>query len=181
MRIIMKKFALHSKRLQRILVISVFFLTHTSSIAISRLGTAVVRESNGLPCFSIQSDGETKDGLPLRQLIVKEARIDGVPEVPKDLWSFRAVDSSPKNLMRPTECIRYGEPPPEVVEGARKDLSLYRVYSVAVVARHENSSMIAYHTKFCMKLDKNKNIFVQNIPNDESLGNARYQVCAPPQ
>jgi len=47
-------------------------LIEVSSLATSGMGTATVTISSGQPCFSIKSDDETKNALPLNGIAVEE-------------------------------------------------------------------------------------------------------------
>ena len=164
----------------RLLAVAALCVGCTSSMATSRLGTAVVTESNGVPCFSVPANDETRQGLPLRGIVVSEMQTGDWNKLPAELWHFSAADSASRPELRPTECVRYGEAPAASVQRTFKPLEPYRVYHVMVNARPDDSGMIGYVAKFCIKPDGAKKIIVQAISPDERGGDKRYQVCARP-
>ncbi|WP_332877880.1 hypothetical protein [Massilia sp. S19_KUP03_FR1] len=150
---------------------------HTLATATSRMGTAIVTESDGRPCFSIQSDNETKNGLPLHGIAVSENISSVAGRYPEEFWRFVADDPAPKNLILPSECVRYGVVPGDATERVHKQLAMFHVYSVSVVARHENSNMIAYRANFCMKPIKPGKIEIVIIPNNYRGSNDAHALC----
>lgn len=164
----------------RLLAIAGLCVGCTSSMATSRLGTAVVTESNGVPCFSIPANEETRQGLPLRGIVVSESQTGDWNKLPPELWHFMAADPASRPQLLPTTCIRYGEAPAASVQRTFKPLEPYRVYHVMVNARSDDSGMIGYVAKFCIKPDAARKITVQAISPDERGGDKRYEVCARP-
>lgn len=171
----------NKKRSLQILTVAILGLRCTFPMAMSGIGSVIITESNGRPCFSIQSDAETKDGLRLDGIVVSETRSGSSKELPEELWHFMATDPSKKAILCPTECVRYGEAPSNVTQRTLKNLEVFRVYSVNVIAHNENSNTVAYSGKFCLTSDKLGKITVQSISNDERDGNKRYEVCARPK
>jgi hypothetical protein len=162
----------------RFLLVAMLCAGCTSSMATSRVGTAVVTESNGLPCFSIPANGETRQGLPLRGIAVTEIQTGDWNKLPAELWHFTAADPSSRSQLHPTKCIRYGEAPAASVQRALKPLEPFRVYYVNVNARTDDSGMIGYVAKFCVKPDGAGKNIVQVISPDERGGEKRFEVCA---
>lgn len=171
----------NKKRSLQILTVAILGLRCTYAMAMSGMGSVVITESNGRPCFSIQSDAETKDGLPLDGIVVSEARSGNSKKFPEELWHFMTVDSLQKTILRPGECIRYGDAPQNATQRTLKNLEVFRVYSVDVIARNENTNMVAYSGKFCLVSDALGKIAVQPISNDERGGDKRHDVCAGPK
>jgi hypothetical protein len=150
----------------------------TSAIAMSRVGTAEVSTVDGLPCFSIPQNAETKNGLPLRGIVVSEIQTRDRSTVPTELWHFVAADPSTRIWLHPQTCIRYGEAPIHSVQRSFKPLEPYKVYYVNLNARKDDSGMIGYVAKFCVKAGSDGKIMVQAISPDERGGDKRYGVCA---
>ncbi|WP_426101662.1 hypothetical protein [Massilia sp. TSP1-1-2] len=169
-----------TKNRWRFLAVAALSAGCTSSMATSRMGSAVVTESNGVPCFSIPVNDETRQGLPLRGIAVTEIQTGDWNTLPAELWHFTAADPASRLQLRPTACVRYGEAPTASIQRTFKPLMPYRVYYVMVNARTDDSSMIAYVAKFCVKpAAAGKNI-VQTISPDERGGDQRYELCARP-
>ena len=148
-------------------------------IAASRMGTAEVSDKNGMPCFALPSDPETRDGLPLYVLAVTEVKsVDGMKTPPEELWYFTAADFKMPPQLRPTDCIRYGETPASTLQRTLKPLQPFHPYSVSIVAREKSSSMLAYVAEFCVKPDHMGRTTVQIISSVRSEGDKRYGVCA---
>lgn len=80
------------------------------SMAMSGIGSAVVLESKGLPCFTIEENSDTKDGLPLSSLVVSELTSHPGQRSPDELWGFSNKFGNPTTIS-PQNCIRYGEIP----------------------------------------------------------------------
>lgn len=179
--IFMQLFENHKKNSLRAMSFSLMCLSCTSTMAMSRMGSAIITESNGYPCFSIQSDAETKDGLQLDGIVVSETRLSNAKKLSEEFWHFMTGDSLQKTIFRPTECVRYGEAPQNAIQRTLKNLEVFRVYSVNVIAHNENSNTVAYSGKFCLTSDKLGKITVQSISNDERDGDKRYEVCARPK
>lgn len=153
----------------------------TSSMATSRIGAAVVSESKGLPCFSIPASAETSEGVPLRALVVSEIQTGDWRTLPDVLWSFRTAIAPARPLLRPKDCIRYGEAPGGSTQSPVTRLKPFHVYYVNVIAKSEDSSMIGYVAKFCLKPDSTGKVVIQLISPDERGGSKRYDVCLPPK
>lgn len=176
----MQLFEKYKKNSLRTMGFSLMFLSYTLAMAMSRMGSAVVTESNGRPCFSIQADGETEEGLPLKGIMVEEATSAVTAEYPTQLWNFKVSDNAPKTILHSTECIRYGEAPQNSIQRTLKPLEMFRVYDVSVIARNENSNMIAYRAEFCIKSDSHGKVTVQQIPDGGYGEKERYEACARP-
>ena len=163
-----------------ILAVAALCAACTSSMATSRLGTAVVTASHGVPCFSIPAEDETRHGLPLRGIVVSDLPTGDWKQLPAEMWHFTADSPVSRPRLHPTACVRYGEPPAGSVQRTFKPLEPYRVYHVMVNARKDASGMIGYVAKFCVKPDGPNNAMVQAISADERGGDKCYAVCARP-
>ena len=165
----------------RLMLVAALCVGCTSSMATSRLGTAVVTESQGLPCFSIPENAETHQGLPLRGIAVTELPTGDWKKLPAELWHFVGADPSSHRVLMPKDCIRYGAAPDASIQRSFKPLEPFRVYHVNVNARTDDSGMIGYVAKFCVKPDSSGKMSVQTISPDERGGDKRYDVCAKPR
>lgn len=147
----------------------------------SRMGTAVVTEIDGLPCFSLPMERATRSGLRLQVLYVAEKRSpDNGMTLPAELWHIRSVNTANAPLLRPSMCIRYGDAPPGMVERTKKTLELFHPYHIAIRQQSDGSGTVAYTAEFCLKPDANGLVRVLVIPNDGSTDEMRFSRCAPP-
>lgn len=71
----------------------------------SRMGTAVITDSEGIPCFSIPDDVETSRGLPLQGISVSELP-DGRSELPHNVWRLKATNYDSLPTLHPKKCIQ---------------------------------------------------------------------------
>lgn len=165
--------------LQSILA-AIIYSHGAGAMATSRLGTAVISDSAGLPCFSVESNRETIDGVPLDVIVVTEKRLHSRPEIPVELWHF-VTNYPSQTRLSPNKCIRYGEPPLESVQRTLKPLKPYVIYSVGVIARKENSGVLGYFLSFCITTNKLGGDQLNTFKNDESKGNEQYELCARPE
>lgn len=166
------------KKILHTIALALICSSQTSAMATSRMGWAVVTELNGRPCFSIQENDETRGGLPLDGIVVEETLSAVAGKYPAEVWHFTTTDLSPKTILLPTACVRYGDAPPNTTQRTLKQLELFKIYSVSVIARPENSNIIAYRAEFCIQSDNHGKITVQQISNGERGGKQRYEVCA---
>ena len=155
-------------------------LTGAPSLAMSRMGTATVTEVNGLPCFSVLRDRETRNGLPLSVLVVSEVGSpDGMRTLPAALWSISAAGSAPRHLLRPEACIRYGEAPAGTVQRTLRQLELFHPYHVSIKAGDGSYGTVAHRARFCLTADAMGQVRVQRMP-PESQRHLVPDPCAPP-
>lgn len=148
-----------------------------SAIAMSRMGTANIINSNGVPCFSIPNNSETKNGLPLHGVFISELPNGDRDNLPRSVWSFRAADFNHLPTIFPKHCIPFGENPHGTTQRTFEPLELLKVYSVYIQTKHEGSSMIGYTGEFCIKPAGSGRTFVQVIAEDYSLGDSRFLGC----
>jgi len=178
----MNNYVKTEKKRYHYFLLAALTMVSSSCAATSRLGIAEISESNGLPCFSVPLDAETKNGLPLHALVVKEIKsADRGQTLQGELWHFAAADPTSPTQLRPEKCIRYGEAPAGTVQRTLKPLQSFHPYAVAVAARPENSNVIAYSAEFCIKSDSAGKIAIQVISPDKRSGDKRYDVCARPR
>jgi hypothetical protein len=153
-----------------------------SSMAMSRVGHAIVTESDGVPCFSIPLNQETRHGLPLRGITVSERPTGDWRKLPDVLWHLEPHHPTalPMAALHPPACIRYGEALAGTAQGSPSPLDLYRIYHVSVRAKEDGSSMIAYGALFCVRPEGQHKRAIQMISPDEREGDRRFRVCDKP-
>ena len=164
----------------RCLIIAALCVGCTPSLATSRLGVAVVTESDGVPCFSIPDSAETRQGLPLTGIVVSELPTGDWRKLPAELWHFTAAAPASRLQLRSGACVRYGEAPAATVQRTLKPLEPFHVYSVMVNARPDDAGMIGYVAKFCVTPGGAGKNLVHAISTDERKGDKRYEVCVRP-
>lgn len=165
-------------RVGRCIAVIMMFLTHTSSIALSRVGTVGITDLNGIPCFSIPNNSETRNGLPLYGLFINELPSgEDHDSLPHSIWSFRATDYNALPKIFPKHCIPFGESPNGTTQRTLESLQLLKVYSVYLQAKREGSSRDGYSGEFCIKPAGSGKTFVQVIDVEYSLGDARFGDC----
>lgn len=162
----------------RLLITVAITLNSASCVATSRIGTAEVSDQNGQPCFSIPSNAETMEGLPLITLAVTDINLlDGGRKLPPESWHFVATNLGAPPKLFPDKCVRYGEAPPATRQRTLKPLELFHPYIVSVGARPKDSNLSAYTAEFCITMDETGRRKIQVISSDRRLGEQRYQVC----
>ena len=147
------------------------------SASMSRMGTATITDLKGMPCFSIPLNFETKKGMPLHGIFISELP-DGISsKLPPYVWSIRAINYDLLPILYPKKCVQYAETPEGTAQHILEPLKLFKVYSVFIHAKHDGSSMIGYSGEFCLKPAGSGRTIVQTIPEDYSLGDARFAGC----
>lgn len=164
------------KKLGCVITISLCIIS-SSVLSLSRMGTASIFESEGLPCFSIPENTETENGVPLDGLFVSELPSADRNKLPLSVWSFRAHEDEESPRIFPKHCIVYGETPSGTTQRTLRPLQLLKVYSVFIRAAHDGSSMMGYSGEFCIKPAGSGRTAVHVISQDASLGESRYQGC----
>lgn len=147
------------------------------SFSLSRMGTATISDSDGVPCFSIPENFETRDGLPLHGLYISELPNGEHDKLPPSVWSFSTNNEDAPPKIFPRQCIRYGESPTGTTQRTLIPLELLKVYSIFIKAKHEGSSMIGYTGEFCIKPAGSGRTVVQAISEDRNLGDSRLSGC----
>ena len=155
----------------------IIFFIYSSSFASTRIGTVKIIDLDGIPCFSIPSSSETKNGIPLHGLFISELPNKNDDGVQRSIWSFRATDYSLRPKIFPKHCIPFGKLPDGTTQRAFEPLQLLKVYSIYLQAKHEGSSMDGYSGEFCIKPAGSGRTVVQVIREDYSLGDARFAGC----
>jgi len=141
------------------------------------MGTVKITDFEGIPCFSIPENSETRNGLPLHGMTISELHNGDSDELPPVVWNFKESDHNAPPVLMPTQCILYGEAPSHTTQRTLKPLELLKVYSIYMRARHDGSSMMGYTGKFCIKPAGSGRTIVQVIPEDSRLGDLRYGGC----
>lgn len=173
----MKNHKILKQRMLRCSAAIAIYLISLPSTSMSRMGTASITDVEGVPCFSIPENLETRDGLPFHGISISELPDGASSDLPPAVWSIRTMDfDSPPNLL-PRNCIQYGDVPDGTTQRIYKPLELLKVYSVFLRARPDGSSMIGYTGAFCLKPAGSGRTFVQVISEDRRLGDARFAGC----
>ena len=167
--------------LRRILV-GILALASSSCVATSRMGMVEVSDVGGKPCFTVPTELETQNGIPLYGLIVSELTLrDRGNILPVELWRFGATDVKSPPLIYPKQCVQYGQTPQQTTQKTLKSLELFHPYAVSIRAKGTNTSVIAYAAEFCLTADQTGKTQVLTISADRRQGDERYKVCAPSQ
>lgn len=140
--------------------------------AFSGFGTAVVEDRDGKPCFGLptRTFESLRSPRPLRALTVHR-------NVNDEVWSF-SYHPGPAVLLRPGQCIVYGELPVSATSPAAPQPlvpgALYEVYLNA-----PTSGLIrGYYAKFCLKTLPDGSTRVIPVRYDERKG-WTAEVCKP--
>ncbi len=154
-------------------------LVAVSFTSCSGIGRAVVTEVDGQPCFSIEKNWTTRNGLPMYGLLVsaKEAHFDNPDEY--YIWRFDIQPPGKSIPTLPGKCMRYGATPALATQHVLKPLEPYTVYHVFIDAKSDGP-IFGYKADFCIKPSEppGKRVFV--VPFDEKSSQWRYDLCARP-
>ena len=153
--------------------------------AMSRMGTALVTQQDGQPCFALPVDSET------RRAPVRLFSLSVTPDVertdwrilPQQLWRFEFA--APGATIDPARdaCIRYGRLPPAAsLRAGPAELKPGQRYRVDITARpaHGNLSTLGYKAEFCLTAARDGSITVQPVLWDKAARRWRREVCAAP-
>lgn len=173
----MKNYEILKQRMLRCSVAIAIYLVSLPSTSMSRMGTVSITDVEGVPCFSIPENLETRNGLPFRGMSISEIPSGDSSDLPPTVWRIRPTDFDSLPTLHPRNCIQYGELPDGTTQWIYKPLQLLKVYSVFLQARHDGSSMMGYTGEFCLKPAGSGRTFVQVIPEDRRLGDARLAGC----
>lgn len=170
-----------ASRLQQGILMALMASFGTACSATSRIETAEITTVRGKPCFSIPHNFETRNGIPLYGVVVNDPKPAEFGTRPPPLWRFSVSPPGNSVMMRPGECIGYGEKPDNATAmlGPAKSLEPYYVYSVSLDARPPASNVANYYGQFCMKPAANGTLTVQTVSTDRS-DKSRFEVCAKP-
>lgn len=157
--------------------LATFFLIVPASFASSSMGTAIITDSKGIQCFSIPKNWGTRSGLPLYSLTISQLRNGSFEEIFAYVWSFQADDLEAPPKIFPNKCIRYGENPAGTTRLTLMPMEPNTLYYVSIRAQNDVSNVFAYTGIFCIRLKLSKGVFVQVVPRDRSLGEARFAAC----
>lgn len=162
-------------------IAAVLCSTSLTAAATSRLEDAVVSEANGKPCFSIPQHASTRDGLPLTFLAVTEANSGQWPKPPLEMWHVRQADAARPPLLRPEQCVAYGDAPTGMVQRSLRPLEPYRLYYVMVGARVKGVNMMGYSGHFCLKPDSAGVLQLAPVSSTDNDPVKRREACAGPK
>ncbi len=160
-------------------------LTGAGCAAQSRVGTAEVSTSGGLPCFAIPIERETRSApVRLQSLSVTQGPRADWRSLAPEVWGFdfdargTLVDASRAG------CMRYGEAPASATpHGDALPLLPGRLYRVEINARPSDgrSPTLGYEAEFCLKPGLNGQApAVQAVPWDATARRWRRDVCDSP-
>jgi hypothetical protein len=152
----------------------------TACSATSRMPQAKISESNGLPCFAIADDAETRAGVRLYSLVVSERESEDSQSLPAELWRFIVAPPGDWIDTTPQRCIRYGEPPPSAKpQSVAKPLVPGRVYVAFLGARPNAATVpvVGYRAEFCLMRGSDGKSGVLVVPWDQGAKRWRYEVC----
>lgn len=166
-------------RLAQHILVATLAISSVSCVPGTRMGSAVITEVDGLPCFSVPRNKETRNGVPLFTLVVTERNAPGATALPKEVWIFRVEPMGKSIVWKPENCISYGVTPPTAVQELLLPLQPHSIYKLAFHAVPEGSNLRGYRGEFCMIPRVNGRLRVQVVPWDEQANQWRYDVCAP--
>jgi len=123
-------------------------LTYRDALATSRMAEARISSANGIPCFTISSKEERRNGVPLLgALTVYDVSSDPAEEA----WSFTFPGTTTIPIHAKT-CFPYGHVPAGAEAIAAAKLKEGRMYSVFLNGRPDDpaDSTYGYKGKFCI-------------------------------
>ena len=161
------------------LLIAALTLGATACTPSTRIGNAVITQVDGMPCFGIPNNAETRNGVPLSTVIVTKTNPPGVSMRPADVWFAWTEPRTKPLIFKPGQCIRYGAFPQPSHQEAMIPLQPYSVYGVSLDAIPEGSNLRGYTAEFCLIPDAAKKMRVEVVPWDEPASRWRYELCAP--
>jgi hypothetical protein len=164
----------------RLIALTAFATSVASCSATSRMPAAQISEVNGLPCFAVADEADTRDGVRLYSLLVSEQESNNYQSLPTELWKFNIDPPGSWINTIPQNCIRYGEMPVTAKAlNAAKPLEPGRVYVVFIGARPKDSGVpvVGYRAEFCIKATSSGKTIVKAIPWDKEAQKWRYEVC----
>jgi hypothetical protein len=140
---------------------------------------AVITQVDGLPCFTVPDNRETRDGVPLSSVTVTKNNPPGATTLPETVWITRVQPRGKTILWTPQQCVRYGVSPPSAKQEQSSPLQPYQIYAVMFKAIPAGSNLRGYHAEFCMVPDVAEKLQLQVVPWDEKASAWRYELCAP--
>ena len=142
---------------------------------------AEVRDADGRPCFSVNSQdfGESEK---VRLATIEVSEVTELGAVTSTPWLAVFVDSAPALSVTTSTCIVYGKPGVEYQGEEAKSLEPGVRYAVGMNAhvwpnkRWQNRRFQAY---FCIAGDRSIGPRVRQVEWDEPGGRWRWDVCTP--
>ena len=154
-------------------------LAPTPCTATSRVGSVQISQMDGMPCFGIPNNAETRNGAPFSAVIVTKNNAPGATTRPEEVWFSYMKPRGKTIILKPGTCIRYGAMPAPSQQERLIPLQPYTVYSVTLDAVPEGTNLRGYDAEFCLIPDAAKKFRVQVVPWDEKASKWRYELCAP--
>lgn len=146
----------------------------------SGIGTAVVTQVDGQPCFAVPRSWETLTGIPLYGLTVSKKNAAESAERYPDVWRITFNPPGSSMITRPGDCLRYGVTPARATMEVHEPLEPYRVYFLFMHARGQNSRLMGYDAEFCIKPVANGGTMIHVITYDDKAGRRLYELCDAP-
>jgi hypothetical protein len=166
-------------RLAQHIFVAMLTISSVSCVPGTRMERAVITEVDGLPCFSVPNNKETRKGVPLFTLVVSKRNAPGADALPEAVWIFRVEPMGKSIVWKPENCIRYGVTPAGAEQELLIALQPHSIYALALQAVPEDSNLRGYVGDFCMIPGANGRLRLQVIPWDEQANQSRNDVCAP--
>ena len=154
-------------------------LVAVSFTSCSGVGDAIVTDVDGQPCFSIEKNWTTRNGLPMYGLSVIPRGSPNNDGIDYHVWRFDMEPPGKSILTLPEKCMRYGHTPKPAMQRALKPLEPYTVYHVFIDAKSDGP-IFGYKAEFCIKPSQppGKRVFV--VPFDDKTSQWRYDLCERP-
>lgn len=113
----------------------------------SRMGVAEARLANAQPCFGLAPE-ETREGDKLlNHLVVYDATV--LP--PAEVWAVTARGPDRSVRLNETQCVRYGEAPPDYRASSPPPLRPGTVYEITISGPREGAKRSESHSgRFCV-------------------------------
>ena len=139
----------------------------------------MITDLNGTPCFGVPNNAETRQGVPLFTVTVTKRNFPGATTLPEQAW-FSWIEPRGKSIvLKPENCIRYGQLGPLAKQDFLLPLQPFTVYTLMLQAVPEGSNLRGYKADFCLIPDAKKKLRVKVVPWDEQASAWRYELCTP--
>jgi hypothetical protein len=146
----------------------------------SGIGTAVVTQVDGQPCFAVPRSWDTLTGIPLYGLAVSKTNLPDAAERYSDVWRFTFDPPGSSMITKPGSCLRYGVTPARATKEVLEPLEPFRVYHLFMHARGHNSHLRGYDAEFCVKPVAGGGSVIHVVTYDDKAGRRRYELCDAP-
>jgi hypothetical protein len=146
------------------------------------MGTVLVTQVNGVPCFHVKGADEDGKKFQLQSLRVTESVKVPWPQQRPTIWTIRATRPQLAIVWPASECIRYGVLPTGFSEEYPPlKLESWKIYDIGISTTRNGeddlSSGIFHDGNFCVRTTVNGTLEVHPILWDESAQRWRTEVC----